>query len=92
VSVTERTARKQHICELCDRVITPGWRYINYTGIDPEQGRWSAHAHVPCWKIAETWTWDQKYDLSGPIPGGEWPDLDEQGQAVNGDVQQTKGG
>jgi mannose/cellobiose epimerase-like protein (N-acyl-D-glucosamine 2-epimerase family) len=87
----ERTARTQHICELCERVIRPGWRYINRTGIDPEYGRWSSHAHPACWEIAKAWTREQWEAMDGPIPGGEWPDLDEQGMAVDS-TQQAKGG
>lgn len=61
IHVTQRKARKTHICDLCHEPILPGSEYIHTTGQGAE-GFFTDRTHIHCDAIINDYTTDGAYD------------------------------
>lgn len=63
-SITKRKARKDHVCGMCHRVISPGETYLRGFGADGLAWSWKLCTH--CDAVLSIWdiAWDDEYNES----------------------------
>ena len=74
-----RTARKQHICDLCGQFIRPGWNY-NWSSQIFDNRLSTFKYHPACDELTANW---DETDWECHMPGdGPWPKYAEDGSVI----------